>query len=387
MGFSAHPGAPGVVRYDTISDMKRIPLIAYAMIGSLFLATLSAGCGVNPDAARKQLIIASNDELIFILDGVNGDIFELKELSRWVGGYRQLPYEGEEGDKFFDVAQMTDDGVAEFYGRNSSGAFKLSVSRGEEQYEWTRTLITLDEGKSIVAARGDELILASGDGTSLEKSDGTLLTERPAEKYNLPAVTGTIDNGWAVVWPEKLVEPVAKGKVYGLPSLLGYGRPGRFEVQGIDAAGEVTEYSLEDDSFVDTKATSIVAAVVNKSERLILLDDKGYLSAYNGTELVSNVFGQVVPSKLAVNTMSLGPDDAVIVTDSVSRMASMIDPVNGDVLCSWRLPDIRRTVVGGGVSYGAIAFDLVLLLVIIALVVRMRSRLRRHQVYRTEDGK
>ena len=147
------------------------------------------------------------------------------------------------------------------------------------------------------------------------------------------------------------------------------------------------EYGFENTSFIETRARSLIGAIVDEKGSLVLLDDKGYLSVFDGANMLSNVFGQFSPSKFAVNTMAPGPEGTVIVTDAVGRVVSMIDPMTGDVSCSWRLPKVRVKSIGTVLGIGSVIFDIILVVIIIILVVRIRARIRRHQQYRSEDSR
>jgi len=297
--------------------------------------------------------------------------------------FRTLSYHPDEHTDFYPVAQVDGIGNVKFYGADSSGPFELSVSQNESGFFWGKTGINLDDGNPFIAIDIAGTVITTPNGIAMSGPNGNSGIAPPQGDFASPVAARHPNGDRIVVWPAKGGPNKPEKGMLGM-QLAGYGNPGRFTVQVISPSGGVSEYTLEDESFVESRAKSLTGAVVDSSGRLILLDDKGYLSTFNGTEMVTNIFAQVNPSRYAVNTIALGPEDTVLVTDAVSNMVNMIDPINGKVLSSWRLPKIKIADTGKGWGYWNIFLDLLLLMVVIILVMKIMSRMGRYKKYRSE---
>ena len=120
--------------------------------------------------------------------------------------------------------------------------------------------------------------------------------------------------------------------------------------------------------------------------KLYILDDKGYITCYEGEKLITNYFAGFSPSRYAVNSFSLGPEGNLLVTDAVGLVVNMYDLKTGEAVYSWRLP-LKKKEITTLAKYITCLVDAILLIVVFILVWRIMARVRRHQVYRKGDGK
>jgi len=354
-----------------------------ALAGLIIFILLCARYAPGVDAAKREMVVASGGDKIFVLDGVNGTIYELKETQWGEGLFRALSYRPDEHTRFYPVVQADGNGNAKFYGTDSSGPFELSISETESGFFWGKAGINLNEGNSFIGIDTAGTIVTTPKGITISRSNGSIEITPPQGDFASPVAARHPNGNWIVIWPAKPGLSKTRKGVLGA-EIAGYGNPGRFTVQAISSDGVVSEYILEDESFVESRARSLTGVVVDSQGRLILLNDKGYLSTFNGMEILSNVFAQVNPSRYAVNTIAPGPQETVLVTDAVSNMVNMIDPISGKVLSSWRLPKIKIEDTGRGWGYGNILLDLLLLIVVFIFIIRIRSRMRRYKQYRPE---
>ena len=372
--------------YATILGVKYFFQTALVLTGLALFILLCMRFAPGVDAAKREMVVAAGGEEIFVLDGVSGTIFELKENQSGEGLFRALSFHPDKHTEFLPVADIDGNGYIKFYGEDSSGPFELSITQTESGFFWGKEGVDLKKGNTLIKADGASTVIVTAAGITISRSNGNIDIAPPQGDFAAPVAARHPAGDWIVVWPAKTGLVKYKKGALGA-EITGYGNPGNFTAQVISPAGAVSEYKLEDESFVESRATSLTDAVVDSSGRLILLDNKGYLATFNGTELVADVFAQVNPSRYATNTIALGPEDTVLVTDAVSNMVSMIDPGSGKVLCSWRLPRMRIEETSQDWRYLNIIFDLLLLLIVIIFIVRIRSRIRRYRQYRPEGEK
>ena len=363
--------------------MKYAFQIGLALAGLIIFIALCLIFAPGPDVAKREMVIASRGEQIFVLDAITGVVFELKPTPGGEGLFRALGYRPDEHTDFLPVSDIDDNGNIKFYGADSSGPFELSITETESGFSWNTTGISLEDDTTLIGMNNGTTVAGTAAGISVSGISGAYDVPSPQGDYSPPVAARHPNGDWIVLWPSKTGTGKPKKGLLGA-EISGYGNPGLFTVQVISPAGNVSEYKLEDESFVESRAKGLTGAVVDSTGRLILLDDKGYLSTFNGTQHASNIFAQVSPSRYAMNTIALGPDDTVLVTDAVSSMVSLIDPLNGKVLSSWRLPKPRVEVAGQGLGYWNIALDLLMVLLIIAIIMRIRARMRRYKQYRPE---
>ena len=137
---------------------------------------------------------------------------------------------------------------------------------------------------------------------------------------------------------------------------------------------------------LQTRARKLIGVLADTDGRLYILDDKSYITCYEGPKLITNYFAGFSPSRYAVNSFSRGPEGSLLVTDAVGLMVNMYDLKTGEAIYSWRLPLKKKEFTTRARDITCLV-DAILLIIIIVLVWRIMARVRRYQVYRKGDGK
>lgn len=360
-------------------------LIWLALAGLMICLFLNSGCAYREDDARRELVVIGGDELIYALNPLDGTLFELGEDELKTGWYREMKWEPPSDVTYYPVAMIDEGESLRLYGTSPEGAREFRVIAGEEEISLETRKLNMSEGDILLAVDGDDLVLANDAGLRVIENGVDYLFEKPDGDFSKPVVTRRDSGEWIAVWPDRIEEEKPeRGRSWTELSMGGPGRMGTFIVQVISSGSEVTEYRLENKSYNQTRAKGLIGILSDADDRLLILDDKGYITIYDGEQSVMHFYAGINPSRYAMNSLSWGPGGHLLVTDAVGRMVNMYDIKTGERIYSWRLP-IKRKEFTASAGVFTCVIDILLLTVVIFLVIRILGRVRRYQVYR-EDG-
>jgi hypothetical protein len=264
---------------------------------------------------------------------------------------------------------------------------EITISPGDEKIELTTRKLDIESGETLIAIDGDGMTTVTDSGIRIVKNGSDYSIARPDGSFSRPVTAGKLSGGWFVIWPDAIAEEkTGRGRSWADFSLSTAGETGMYTVQEIRPGGDTIEYRLRNDTYEQTRAKKLIGVLADTDGRLYILDDKSYITCYEGPTLITNYFAGFSPSRYAVNSFSHGPEGSLLVTDAVGLMVNMYDLKTGEAIYSWRLP-LKKKEITPHARFFTCLVDAILLIIIIALVWRIMARVRRYQVYRKGDGK
>jgi hypothetical protein len=364
--------------YNSRVILSRLTRLALA--GLMICCWMITGCVYGPDEARRGLIVAGGPDAVYVLNAVSGDLYELQLGESHAGSYRRLPYETDPGISYHPVAQLDNQKSLKLYGTGPDGPIEITIIKGEESLITETGGLGMSKDETLLAVDGNEAVFATPDGIRIAENESDYLADKPGGDFTTPVAAKARGTGWLIVWPHRIEHPKPK-KGWSDFSLIGAGRTGEFIVQAISPGGATAEYRLKNDTYAETRPTGLLAAAVDAEGRLLLLDDKGYITIYDGELMLANYYAGLSPSRYAVNTMSPGPEGYVLITDAAGNMVNMMNTGTGRISHSWRLPPKEKKIDDRFVTYGCI-IDALLLALVIVLIISIANRMRRFRRYR-----
>ncbi len=351
-------------------------------MAGFIICLITSGCSGAADGARREYVVVSGVDAVYALDAVSGALYELGSDESGMGWYREIKYERIPGAHFLPVADTRDDGSVHFIGTDNGRLFDIDFSRNADSVGVAPSEIAPRDGESVIAVDEDDYIIRSDKG--LRFTGGGYEIPKPDGDFVMPVAAKDYLGEWVVVWPERIVIPKDPDEWRKI-AMVGAGPTGQFTVQVISDGYVLDEYRISNPTYHETHATGLIAALVDADDNLLLLDDKGYVTVYFEGKIVNNFFAGISPSRYAVNSASPGPSGNILVTNAVNRVVNLYNPTDGSVAYSWRLP-AERAGISSKAKIFMCSVDIVMLVLIVMLIVRLNSRLKRYREYRKGDG-
>ncbi len=358
-----------------------------ALAGLMIYVISNSGCAYQDEEVRRELIVAAGEERIYVLNPIDQTLFELGQDEEKIGWYREIKWEPPGDVDYLPVSQLNPEGSVQFYGRSDEGLIEITISPGEEKIGMATRKLDIEPGENLIAMDGDAMSTITDSGIRIVKSGSDYSIAKPAGSFSKPVTASKPGGGWYVVWPDVIdEEKTGRGRSWADFSLSTAGETGMYTVQEISPGGGTIEYRLRNDTYEQTRAKKLIGALADADGRLYILDDKSYITCYEGEKRITNYFAGFSPSRYVVNSFSHGPEGSLLVTDAVGLMVNMYDLKTGEAVYSWRLPLKKKEFTDRARNITCLV-DTILLIILIALVWRIMARVRRYQVYRKGDGK
>jgi len=358
-----------------------------ALAGLMICVISNSGCAYQDEEVRRELIVAAGEERIYVLNPMDQTLFELGQDEERTGWYREIKWEPPGDVDYLPVSQLGKEGSVKFYGRSGEGLIEITVSPGEEKIGLTTCKLDLESGETPIAIDGAGMTTVTGSGVRIIDRDSDYSIAKPDGDFSTPVAAKNPEGGWFIIWPDAIAEEkTGRGRSWADFSLSTAGETGMYTVKEISPGGDTIEYRLRNDTYEQTRAKKLIGVLADTGGRLYILDDKSYITCYEGETLITNYFAGFSPSRYAVNSFSHGPEGSLLVTDAVGLMVNMYNLKTGEAIYSWRLP-LKKKEITERAKYFTCLVDAILLIIIIVLVWRIMARVRRYQVYRKGDGK
>jgi hypothetical protein len=341
------------------------------------------GCGYRAGETQRGLVIASDSEDMYVLDAISGRLYELWAGESSAGWYRELPYKHNPDLEYFPIANVKNSGAVNLYATDDSAQHRIIITRQEDGLALKITELGIPDDSGIIAVDDSGLLFTTTDGLILREGGVDHYFAKPEGEFSSPVATKGPGGEWLVIWPERVEHPMAT-QSWSDFAMIGAGFAGKYTVQRIVPGAPPMEYHLVNETYRETRATELIGALMDPDGRFFILDDKGYITIYQGEKMITNFFGQLSPSQYVVNTIALGPGGNLLVTDAVSHVITMLNPSTGRAIHTWRIPVKRNEVTRGFIRFGCI-IDVLLAFVIIILIVRISGRMRRYREYRKDS--
>lgn len=358
-----------------------------ALAGLMIYVISNSGCAYQGGEVLRELIVAAGEERIYVLNPIDQTLFELGQDEEGIGWYREIKWEPPGDVDYLPMSQLSKEGSMKFYGRSDEGLIEITISPSEEKIGQTTRKLDIGSGENLIAVDGDAITTLTDSGIRIVKSGSDYSIAKPAGTFSQPVTTGKPGGGWYVIWPDAIAEEkTGRGRSWAEFSLSTAGETGMYTVQEISPGGDMIEYRLRNDTYEQTRAKKLIGVLADADGRLYILDDKSYITSYEGEKLITNYFAGFSPSRYAVNSYSRGPEGSLLVTDAVGLMVNMYDMKTGEAVYSWRLPLKKKEFTTRARNITCLV-DAILLIIVVVLVWRIMARVRRYQVYRKGDGK